>query len=164
MDKEVVIVIAEDDEGHALLIKKNLRRAGISNKILHFKDGQETLNFFLRKGKSEIEEERRLFYVGTTRAIQQLIISDGSIKQSQFLTGINPSFFQTVYSIGEVVNHLSEKRKNQKQIYNEQFLEHPIFGKGRIVKKMPGKTYLIDFAEKGEKLIDTSLVKVNFLK
>jgi len=45
MKKEVVILIAEDDEGHASLIKKNLKRAGISNEILHFKDGEETLNF-----------------------------------------------------------------------------------------------------------------------
>ena len=31
MKKEVVIIITEDDEGHANLIKKNLRRSGISN-------------------------------------------------------------------------------------------------------------------------------------
>lgn len=45
MNKEVVILIAEDDEGHASLIKKNLKRAGISNPILHFKDGAEVLEF-----------------------------------------------------------------------------------------------------------------------
>ena len=49
MKKEVIIVIAEDDEGHATLIKKNLERAGIKNKTLHFKDGEETLDFFLKK-------------------------------------------------------------------------------------------------------------------
>jgi CheY-like chemotaxis protein len=48
---EVVILIAEDDEGHASLITKNLRRAGISNEMLIFKDGQETLSFLFRKGK-----------------------------------------------------------------------------------------------------------------
>ena len=47
MKKEVVILIAEDDEGHASLIKKNLKRAGISNEILHFKDGEETLDFLM---------------------------------------------------------------------------------------------------------------------
>ena len=50
MQKEVVILIAEDDEGHAVLIKRNLKRAGITNEILHFKDGQETLDFLLRRG------------------------------------------------------------------------------------------------------------------
>lgn len=50
MKKEVVIIIAEDDDGHAELIKKNLKRSGIANQFLRFKDGEETLNFFLRKG------------------------------------------------------------------------------------------------------------------
>jgi len=47
MKKEVVILIAEDDEGHASLIRKNLKRAGVSNEIHHFKDGQETLDFLM---------------------------------------------------------------------------------------------------------------------
>lgn len=45
MHKEMVILVAEDDMGHASLIQKNLRRAGITNQILHFKDGQEVLDF-----------------------------------------------------------------------------------------------------------------------
>ena len=51
MKKEVVIILAEDDEGHAALIKKNLKRTGISNPIIHFKNGQETLHFLLMKGE-----------------------------------------------------------------------------------------------------------------
>ncbi len=50
MRKEVVILVAEDDEGHAGLIRKNLARAGIVNEILHFRDGQEVLDFLLQKG------------------------------------------------------------------------------------------------------------------
>ena len=50
MKKEVIILIAEDDEGHAALIKKNLKRAGIKNDIVHFKDGQDTLDFLFKKG------------------------------------------------------------------------------------------------------------------
>jgi CheY-like chemotaxis protein len=50
MKKEIHIIIAEDDEGHAALIKKNLRRAGIENEIIHFVDGQQVLDFLLRKG------------------------------------------------------------------------------------------------------------------
>lgn len=49
MKSEIVILIAEDDEGHALLIKKNLGRAKISNDIIHFKDGQEILDFLFKK-------------------------------------------------------------------------------------------------------------------
>ena len=50
MNKEVTILIAEDDEGHAALITKNLGRVGISNPMLHFKDGQEILDFLFRRG------------------------------------------------------------------------------------------------------------------
>jgi CheY-like chemotaxis protein len=41
----VNIVMIEDDEGHARLIEKNIRRAGISNKIHHFTDGTSALEF-----------------------------------------------------------------------------------------------------------------------
>ena len=51
MNKDVQILIAEDNEGHFSLIKKNLRRTGIQNKIVHFVDGQKTLDFLLREGK-----------------------------------------------------------------------------------------------------------------
>lgn len=50
MDNKVVIVIAEDDEGHLLLVEKNLRRSGIANEIINFKDGQATLDFFMKRG------------------------------------------------------------------------------------------------------------------
>ncbi len=50
MNQEVIILIAEDDEGHAELIRKNLVRAGIANRIVHFKDGQETVDFLFRRG------------------------------------------------------------------------------------------------------------------
>jgi len=41
----VNIVMIEDDEGHARLIEKNIRRAGISNTIHHFLDGTSALDF-----------------------------------------------------------------------------------------------------------------------
>jgi CheY-like chemotaxis protein len=50
MNNEVVILIVEDDEGHAGLIRKNLARAGIVNELLHFKDGQEIIDFLFQKG------------------------------------------------------------------------------------------------------------------
>jgi CheY-like chemotaxis protein len=50
MTHEVVIVIAEDDAGHARLIEKNLARVGLHNPILRFENGQEVLDFFFRRG------------------------------------------------------------------------------------------------------------------
>ena len=34
--KPVSIVMVEDDEGHARLIEKNIRRAGVNNEIVAF--------------------------------------------------------------------------------------------------------------------------------
>jgi len=47
--KNVTIVLAEDDEGHAKLTEKNLRRAGISNPIQWCKNGREALDYILGK-------------------------------------------------------------------------------------------------------------------
>jgi CheY-like chemotaxis protein len=44
------ILLAEDDEGHANLIQRNLRRAGIANEVFHVKDGQEALDYIRRQG------------------------------------------------------------------------------------------------------------------
>ena len=41
----VNIVMIEDDEGHARLIEKNIRRAGISNTIRHFTDVTSALDY-----------------------------------------------------------------------------------------------------------------------
>ena len=41
----VTIVLVEDNEGHARLIEKNLRRAHISNPIIRLKDGQRALDY-----------------------------------------------------------------------------------------------------------------------
>ena len=48
MNQEVIILMVEDDIGHANLIKKNLRRAGIENEIIHFKDGATVLDFLFQ--------------------------------------------------------------------------------------------------------------------
>ena len=44
----VNIVMIEDDEGHARLIEKNIRRAGISNTIRHFADGTSALEYLYK--------------------------------------------------------------------------------------------------------------------
>lgn len=48
---EVVILIAEDDLGHARLVEKNLRRAGLHNTIQRFDNGQAVLDFLFRRGE-----------------------------------------------------------------------------------------------------------------
>ena len=43
----VVIVMVEDDEGHATLIERNIRRAGVNNQIIPFRDGTSALEYLL---------------------------------------------------------------------------------------------------------------------
>jgi len=57
MTKEVIILIAEDDLGHARLIEKNLQRAGLSNTIELFENGQEILDFLLCRGNRQRSAE-----------------------------------------------------------------------------------------------------------
>lgn len=45
MSNPVKIVMVEDDHGHAKLIEKNIRRANISNEIIHFDHGQPALDY-----------------------------------------------------------------------------------------------------------------------
>ena len=40
------ILIVDDDEGHAILIRENLEAAGLTNRMEHFRDGQAILDFF----------------------------------------------------------------------------------------------------------------------
>jgi len=53
--KSVTIILAEDDEGHARLIQKNLRRAGISNTIQWCPNGKDTLDFI--QGAGEFKDQ-----------------------------------------------------------------------------------------------------------
>ncbi len=41
----VDIIMIEDDPGHARLIEKNIRRAGVNNKIIHFESGTAALRY-----------------------------------------------------------------------------------------------------------------------
>jgi CheY-like chemotaxis protein len=44
--QSVNIILIEDDDGHATLVERNLRRAGLANGFVRLKDGQEALDHF----------------------------------------------------------------------------------------------------------------------
>lgn len=50
MQATPAVLIAEDDEGHAILVQQTLRDAGLGNPIHHFKDGQAILDFLFCRG------------------------------------------------------------------------------------------------------------------
>ncbi len=49
MNQGPTILIVDDDEGHAILIRQNLQSAGLNNRIEHFRDGQAILDFFFTR-------------------------------------------------------------------------------------------------------------------
>ena len=45
MSEHVTIIMIEDDEGHARLIERNIRRAGVNNEIMPFQNGTDAVRF-----------------------------------------------------------------------------------------------------------------------
>ena len=57
MSEPVTILIAEDDEGHATLMQRNLRRASVPAAAVRVRDGQELLDYMYRRGSWQAREE-----------------------------------------------------------------------------------------------------------
>ncbi|MGC2085957.1 MAG: response regulator [Bradyrhizobium sp.] len=47
MTNPVTIVMIEDDEGHARLIERNIRRSGVNNEIIPFTNGTDAMKYLL---------------------------------------------------------------------------------------------------------------------
>ncbi|MDD3877670.1 MAG: response regulator [Bacteroidales bacterium] len=62
MSKGIVIISVEDDSGHAKLIEKNLKKSEVVENIIHFENGEEVLNFLMRKGDKP-HREKNIHYV-----------------------------------------------------------------------------------------------------
>ena len=45
MTTPVTIIMIEDDEGHARLIERNIRRSGVNNEIIPFTNGTDAINY-----------------------------------------------------------------------------------------------------------------------
>ena len=57
MTTPVTIVMIEDDEGHARLIERNIRRSGVNNEIMPFTDGTSAVNYLFGKDGSGLERK-----------------------------------------------------------------------------------------------------------
>jgi CheY-like chemotaxis protein len=49
-NQELVILLVEDDEGHAYLIRQNLQDAGVANRIVHVMNGRQALDYIHCRG------------------------------------------------------------------------------------------------------------------
>ena len=48
--QSVMIMLVDDDDGHRLLIRENLRMGGIVNEMIEMADGQQALDYLTRRG------------------------------------------------------------------------------------------------------------------
>lgn len=59
----VTIVMIEDDEGHARLIERNIRRAGVTNEIVPFANGTTALEYLFGPDGTGVSNARRALLV-----------------------------------------------------------------------------------------------------
>jgi hypothetical protein len=90
------------------------------------------------------------------------------------MTDIRSSFYSTAYSVDDIAEYWLPQSKKigiadlaglaaSSRHIEEKFLEHAIFGRGKIVNSLGNDKYIVDFIEKGEKTIDASIAPVTFL-
>jgi CheY-like chemotaxis protein len=61
MTMPVTIIMIEDDEGHARLIERNIRRSGVNNEIIPFTNGTDAIKYlFGRDGSGHAHKGRAL--------------------------------------------------------------------------------------------------------
>jgi CheY-like chemotaxis protein len=63
MSTPPIILIVDDDEGHAILVRENLRAAGLNNEIEHFPDGQAVLDFFFDSAAGRHRSHGQAYFV-----------------------------------------------------------------------------------------------------
>jgi DNA-binding response OmpR family regulator len=57
MGKPVTIIMIEDDEGHARLIERNIRRSGVNNEIVPFTDGTTAVRYLFGSDGSGLDHK-----------------------------------------------------------------------------------------------------------
>jgi len=57
MTMPVTIIMIEDDEGHARLIERNIRRSGVNNEILPFTNGTDAVKYLLGADGTGLEHK-----------------------------------------------------------------------------------------------------------
>ena len=64
MRKDIVILVAEDEPGHFVLIRNCLLDAGIDNDFIQLSDGQETLDYLMSENFKKQKTHRSGFSAG----------------------------------------------------------------------------------------------------
>lgn len=63
MNQPVTIIMIEDDEGHARLIERNIRRSGVNNEIVPFKNGTDAVSYLFGADGSGLGQRGRALLI-----------------------------------------------------------------------------------------------------
>ncbi|MFL9926113.1 response regulator [Herbaspirillum lusitanum] len=107
--QDVSIILVEDDDGHAVLVEKNLRRAGLTNGFLRLKDGQEAIDYFFGEGGDKPDMQNVVVLldvnmprIGGVEVLQQLKKEDktAAIPVIMLTTTDDPREIERCYEFG----------------------------------------------------------------
>jgi CheY-like chemotaxis protein len=63
MSNPVTIIMIEDDEGHARLIERNIRRSGVNNEILPFTNGTDAVAYLFGPDGSGTDQKSKALLI-----------------------------------------------------------------------------------------------------
>jgi CheY-like chemotaxis protein len=111
MSAAISVVIAEDDSGHATLMQRNLRRAGLFAQVVHLLDGQELLDYMYRRdswqhrlshGQIALLLDLNMPRLGGFEVLQRLKVDKDLARIPVFVltTTDNPAEIERCYALG----------------------------------------------------------------
>ena len=59
----VTIIMIEDDEGHARLIERNIRRSGVNNEIIPFSNGTDAMRHLFGSDRTGVQQNGRALLI-----------------------------------------------------------------------------------------------------
>src|SRR5258705_560547 len=63
MSNPVTIIMIEDDDGHARLIERNIRRSGVNNDIVAFTNGTAAVNYLFGSDGTGVDHKGRALLI-----------------------------------------------------------------------------------------------------
>lgn len=102
--------------------------------------------------EDNIEEERRLFYVGLTRAKEKVYLSFSKTRGRTWsgIKRLKPSKF-----LSEIPDNCLEGKNtftDQSEEKENDYVEHPLWGRGKVLKVVDGDKLLISFGDFKKKI------------
>jgi CheY-like chemotaxis protein len=87
MSTPVTIIMIEDDDGHARLIERNIRRSGVNNKILPFTSGTDAVKYLFGSDGSGLDHKGEALLIMLDLNLPDMSGIDilRRVKESEFL-------------------------------------------------------------------------------